>query len=135
MTRFWHANCMTSFRGHRRPLIGRNPKYFTLDFTTHQDHISIDRLKPAIFSTESLNKAPQTPFPHTSCLTKSPDRLAHAHPRTTNGSPDDGAHQNIRVIYILVLCFVLQLYLALLQVYKAFPIDVLVFYNTHYLKL
>ena len=82
MTRFWHANCMTSFRGHRRPLIGRNPKYFTLDFTTHQDHISIDRLKPAIFSTESLNKAPQAPFPHTSCLTKSPDRLAHAHPRT-----------------------------------------------------
>ena len=47
-------------------IVDRNPKYFTLDFTTHQDHISIDRLKPAIFSMESLNEAAQAPFSHIS---------------------------------------------------------------------
>ena len=75
-------------------IVDRNPKYFTLDFTIHQNHISIDRLKPAIFSMESLNEEAQAPFPHISGSDKHhrPTRLCS--PAHTNESLGDSVYHN-----------------------------------------
>ena len=75
-------------------IVDRNPKYFTLDFTTYQDHIFIDRLKPAIFSMESLNEAAKAPFPHFSGSGKDHRPIRSCSPAHTNESLDDGSHQN-----------------------------------------
>ena len=75
-------------------IVDRNLKCFILDFTTHRDHISIDRLKPAIFSMESLNEVAQASFPHISRSVEDHSPTHSCSPTHTNGSLDDGAHQN-----------------------------------------
>ena len=60
---------------------------------THQD-ISIDRLKLAIFSMESLNEAAQASFPDTAGSDKDHRPTHSCSPAHTNESLDDGAHQN-----------------------------------------
>ena len=39
-------------------ILERDPKYFVLDFVTHSDRVSIDRLKAAYLGLESLNGSP-----------------------------------------------------------------------------
>ena len=83
---------------HKGPylIVNRNPKYFTckLHFTTHQGHISIDRLKPAIFSMESLNEAAEAPFPHFSGSGKDHRPICSCLPAHTNKSLNDDICQN-----------------------------------------
>ena len=44
------------------------PQVFVLDYGTHQDRVSIDRVKPAIFSMTSLNEESENACPLTANL-------------------------------------------------------------------
>ena len=77
-----------------RKVFYNHRKVFYINFTTHQDHIFIDRLKPAIFSMESLNEAVQAPFPHFSCSDEDHRPTRSCSPAHTNESLDDDICQN-----------------------------------------
>ena len=49
-------------------ILERRRKFFVLDYGTQQDRVSIDRVKPAIFSMTSLNEESENVCPHTANL-------------------------------------------------------------------
>ena len=49
-------------------ILERSRKFFALDYGTHQNRVSIDRVKPAIFSMTSLNEECENVCPHTANL-------------------------------------------------------------------
>ena len=51
-------------------ILERCRKFFVLDYGTHHDRVSIDRIKPAIFSMTSLNEESENACPLTAILDK-----------------------------------------------------------------
>ena len=49
-------------------ILERCRKFFVLDYGTHRDRVSIDRVKPAIFSMTSLNEESENACTHTANL-------------------------------------------------------------------
>ena len=49
-------------------ILERRRRFFVLDYGTHQDRVSIDRVKPAIFSMTSLNEGSENVRLHTANL-------------------------------------------------------------------
>ena len=51
-------------------ILERCRKFFVLDYGIHHDRVSIDRIKPVIFSMTSLNEESENACPHTTNLDK-----------------------------------------------------------------